>query len=232
MIKTIYIIVPVFNEEKTIKTVLDELLALYSNCKIIVVDDGSFDNTPEVIKSINHPNLIKLRNPTNSGKGSAMIRGLNGIEETLDGIVIFCDSDLEIGTNQIQKIINAYHQNNDHQAIFGSRFLHSNNFNIFGFKFIINYLLTFLSNKITSTQLTDMETALKSFKTDLIKKMDLTSNGFDIEPEIVFKLSKLNILIHEVPIEYSPRSKSEGKKMSIKGGLVTLRALLKFSFQK
>ena len=77
-----------------------------------------------------------------------------------------------------------------------------------------------------------METALKSFKTDLIKKMDLTSNGFDIEPEIVFKLSTLNILIHEVPIEYSPRSKSEGKKMSIKGGLVTLRALLKFSFQK
>ena len=108
MIKTIYIIVPVFNEEKTIKTVLDELLALYSNCKIIVVDDGSFDNTPEVIKSINHSNLIKLRNPINSGKGSAMIRGLNEIEETLDGIIIFCDSDLEIGTNQIQKIITCF----------------------------------------------------------------------------------------------------------------------------
>ena len=232
MNQKIYIIVPVFNEEKTIKTVLTELLNLYSNCKIIVVDDGSFDKTPEVINSLNHENLIKLKNLKNSGKGSAMIRGLNEIKETKDGIVIFCDSDLEISTNQIQKLINTYQDNNNIQAVFGSRFLNSNNFEIFGFKFIINYFLTILSNTITSNKLTDMETALKSFKTNLIKKMNLTSKGFDIEPEIVFKLSNSNIQIKEVPIEYTPRTNTDGKKMSIKGGLVTLKALIKFSLKK
>jgi len=232
MSENFFIVVPVFNEEKTIKIVLDELLNQYSNCKLIVVDDGSFDNTPKELQSINHPNLIKLRNSKNSGKGSAMILGLNQIKENKDGIVIFCDSDLEISTNQIQKLINAYQDDNELQAVFGSRFLNSNNLRIFGFKFVINYFLTYLSNTIASNKLTDMETALKSFKTNLIKKMNLTSKGFDIEPEIVFKLSKLKIQIKEVPIDYKPRRKSDGKKMSIKGGLVTLKALIKFSLKK
>lgn len=227
-----FIIVPVFNEEKTIKIVLSELLNQYLDCKVIVVDDGSFDRTPQVIENINHPNLIKLRNSTNSGKGSAMITGLNEIKKNTDGIVIFCDSDLEISTNQIQKLINEFREDDKLQAVFGSRFLNNNNLRIFGFKFVINYFLTFLSNQITANHLTDMETALKSFKTNLIDEMNLTSNGFDIEPEIVFKLSKLNVQIKEVPIKYTPRTKADGKKMSIKGGLITLKALIKFSLRK
>lgn len=232
MNKEIFIIVPVFNEENTIEIVLTQLLDEYENCTTIVVDDGSYDRTAEVISNINHPNLVKLKNSTNLGKGSAMITGLNNIKDISDGIVIFCDSDLEIETKEIESLISAYKADINLQAVFGSRFLNSDNFKIFGFKFIINYLLTFISNKITSTQLTDMETALKSFNTGLIDKMNLTSKGFDIEPEIVFKLSKHNISIHEVPIKYKPRSKSEGKKMSIKGGLVTLKALIKFSVQR
>ena len=181
----IFIIVPVFNEERTIAPVLNGLISEYLDAKIIVVDDGSFDNTANIIANISHQNLIKLRNEKNSGKGSAMITGLNYIENYENGIVVFSDSDLEINVNQIKQVINAYQVDNTLDAVFGSRFLNKDNFKL---------------------------------------------SGFDIEPEIVYKLGKLYIKIHEVPIEYTPRGKAEGKKMSIKGGLVTLRALIKFSF--
>ena len=122
-------------------------------------------------------------------------------------------------------------KNKNALAVFGSRFLKNNNFKDFGYKYVINFLLTFLSNLITRKKLTDMETALKSFKVELIEKLKLSSNGFDIEPEIVFKLSKLNVDIVEVPINYNPRSKKDGKKMSINGGIETLKALLKFAIK-
>ena len=214
----IFIIVPVFNEERTIATVLNGLISEYLDAKIIVVDDGSFDNTANIIANISHQNLIKIRNEKNSGKGSAMITGLNYIENYENGIVVFSDSDLEINVNQIKQVINAYQVDNTLDAVFGSRFLNKDNFKIYGFKFVINYLLTTLSNSITSNNLTDMETALKSFKTSLIKRLNLKSSGFDIEPEIVYKLGKLNIKIHEVPIEYTPRGKAEGKKCQLREG--------------
>ena len=228
MNKEIFIIVPVFNEENTIFEVLTDLLNSYEQAEIIVVDDGSIDNTPELISKIENKNLTKLKNLHNSGKGSAMILGLNYLRDKKNGIVIFCDSDLEIPTTEIQKIINEYEKDVSKNAVFGSRFLNKKNLKIYGFKFVINLLLTFLSNIITSTELTDMETALKSFRVKLIKDLDLNSTGFDIEPEIVYKLSKNDIEIYEVSIDYIPRGKSDGKKMSFKGGVETLKALIKF----
>ena len=96
MNKEIFIIVPVFNEENTIFEVLTDLLNSYEQAEIIVVDDGSIDNTPEIISKIENKNLTKLKNLHNSGKGSAMILGLNYLRDKKNGIVIFCDSDLEI----------------------------------------------------------------------------------------------------------------------------------------
>jgi glycosyltransferase involved in cell wall biosynthesis len=231
-----YIIVPVFNEENSISEVVDSLTKEYSKSTVIVVDDGSSDKTELLLSQININNLIKIRLPSNKGKGAALKKGLSKvleIEKKPDSsVVIFFDSDLEINTSEIQSIINFYNNNTDIQAVFGSRFLNKNNFKNYGVKFIINYSLTFLSNLITQNKLTDMETALKSFKVNLIKKIDLKSERFDIEPEVVFKLSKLKIKIIEVPINYIPRSKKEGKKMSFKGGIDTLIALLKFAFKK
>ena len=167
------------------------------------------------------------------GKGAAIRTGLNKIQEIenedTENAVIFFDSDLEINTQEINKVINLYNEKPDVDSVFGSRFLNKKNFQEYGFKFIINNLLTFLSNLITKNKLTDMETAVKSFKVKHIKALDLESERFDIEPEVVFKLSKLNIKIYEVPISYTPRSKKEGKKMSINGGLDTLKALIKFA---
>ena len=228
-----YILVPVFNEDKTISSVVNSLVKEYPECTVIVVDDGSSDNTKFLLEKINYNNLLKLRLPKNSGKGAAIRTGLNKIQEIenedTENAVIFFDSDLEINTQEINKVINLYNEKPDVDSVFGSRFLNKKNFQEYGFKFIINNLLTFLSNLITKNKLTDMETAVKSFKVKHIKALDLESERFDIEPEVVFKLSKLNIKIYEVPISYTPRSKKEGKKMSINGGLDTLKALIKFA---
>lgn len=231
-----YILVPVFNEDKTISYVARSLVKDYPDCSIIIVDDGSSDNTKFLLEKINYKNLLKLRLPENRGKGAAIRTGLNKILEIdnldSDNVVIFFDSDLEINSQEINKVINFYKERPKVDSVFGSRFLNNKNFKVYGSKFIINYLLTFLSNLITKNKLTDMETAVKSFKVKYIKALDLDSEKFDIEPEIVFKLSKLNIKIWEVPISYIPRSKKEGKKMSINGGIDTLKAIIKFSVFK
>ena len=230
-----YIVVPVFNEENTVGQVIEELTNKYSETKIIIVNDGSTDGTVNILENLSKDNLVTLNLEKNSGKGAAMRMGLLKVLELdntkEDSVIIFFDSDLEIDSSEIKGIIQYYMKNKNALAVFGSRFLKNNNFKDFGYKYVINFLLTFLSNLITRKKLTDMETALKSFKVELIEKLKLSSNGFDIEPEIVFKLSKLNVDIVEVPINYNPRSKKDGKKMSINGGIETLKALLKFAIK-
>tara|TARA_B100000035_G_scaffold299204_1_gene293682 strand:+ start:2157 stop:2870 length:714 start_codon:yes stop_codon:yes gene_type:complete len=228
-----YILVPVFNEEKTISSVVRSLVSEYPECTIIIVDDGSSDNTKNLIENLNYKNLLKVRLSENRGKGAALKTGLNKIlqneSEYSENVVVFFDSDLEIDSQEISKVISFYKERPDIDAVFGSRFLNNKNFQNYGFKFLINFLLTFLSNLITKNKLTDMETALKSFKVKHIRALNLESERFDIEPEVVYKLSILNIKIYEVPIRYAPRTKKEGKKMSISGGVDTLKALIKFA---
>tara|TARA_X000000368_G_C23052120_1_gene721935 strand:+ start:2339 stop:3043 length:705 start_codon:yes stop_codon:yes gene_type:complete len=228
-----YILVPVFNEDKTISSVVRSLVEEYTECTIIIVDDGSSDKTKIFLEKLNYVNLLKVRLPENRGKGAALKTGLDKIleieSEDSENAVIFFDSDLEINSQEISKIISFYKERPDIDSVFGSRFLNNKNLQNYGFKFLINYLLTFLSNLITKNKLTDMETALKSFKIKHIRALNLESERFDIEPEVVYKLSKLNIKIYEVPISYTPRTKKEGKKMSITGGVETLKALIKFA---
>ena len=120
----------------------------------------------------------------------------------------------------------------NYDAVFGSRFLKisfSKKYQMGFHRYLANKLLTLLINKICYQQLTDMETAVKSFKSNLINIINLKSNGFDIEPEIVKALSKQKITIHEVPISYEPRTSAEGKKISFKDGFITLNYILKKS---
>lgn len=228
-----YIVVPVFNEEKTISSVVSSLVNQYPLCTIIIVNDGSSDNTKILLEKLNYKNLLKLNLPENRGKGAALKTGLDKILETesedSNNVVIFFDSDLEIDSQEIKKVVSFYKERPNIDSVFGSRFLNNKNFQNYGFKFLINFLLTYLSNLITKNKLTDMETALKSFKVKHIRALNLESERFDIEPEVVHKLSALNIKIYEVPIRYAPRTKKEGKKMSIKGGIETLKALIKFA---
>ncbi len=222
------LIIPCYNEEITVFEVVNEVCKRFTESEVIVVDDGSTDNSLIEINKVDYKNLKILRHKKNIGKGAAMRTGLKNINKNTD-IIIFTDADKEILIDDIYRVIDYYEKNNV-DAVFGSRFLKisfSKKYQMGLHRYLANKLLTLLINKISYQQLTDMETAVKSFKSNLINVLNLKSNGFDIEPEIVKALSKEKIIIHEVPINYEPRTSAEGKKISFKDGVVTLNYILK-----
>lgn len=229
-----YILIPVFNEQKTIQQVVSELSFNYPEVHILIINDGSTDNTAEILDKLNYSNLQIVHLELNQGKGNALRVGLNILSKLQnESVVIFMDADLEIPSLELKKIVTAYEENPETLAVFGSRFLEGNNLKKYGFfKVFINGFLTLITNMIMQNKLTDMETAVKSFKTSLIKKLNLQGKRFEIEPEITLKLDRLNIRIIEKSINYNPRSKKEGKKMSIKGGIETLKYICKFTLSR
>lgn len=219
------VLIPVFNEEVTIKKVILEILSKYPEIDLTVINDGSFDETGREINSIINNNFKILSYSENQGKGYALKYGLENVSE--DGVVIFWDGDDELNSDNIQDLINFYTQNENCDILFGSRFLEPNKIQKYGlFKVVINSTLTQLGNLFMKSNLTDMETAVKSFKTKFIKTLNLKSNGFEIEPEITYQLSKLSN-IFEIPIDYKPRTKKEGKKISFMDGFKTIITIIK-----
>ena len=180
------VLIPVFNEEVTIKKVILEILSKYPDIDLTVINDGSFDDTGREINSIINNNFKILSYSENQGKGYALKYGLENVSE--DGVVIFWDGDDELNSDNIQDLINFYTQNENCDILFGSRFLEPNKIQKYGlFKVVINSTLTQLGNLFMKSNLTDMETAVKSFKTKFIKTLNLKSNGFEIEPEITYQ---------------------------------------------
>ena len=223
--REIYSTNSVFNEEVTIKKVILEILSKYPDIDLTVINDGSFDDTGREINSIINNNFKILSYSENQGKGYALKYGLENVSE--DGVVIFWDGDDELNSDNIQDLINFYTQNENCDILFGSRFLEPNKIQKYGlFKVVINSTLTQLGNLFMKSNLTDMETAVKSFKTKFIKTLNLKSNGFEIEPEITYQLSKLSN-IFEIPIDYKPRTKKEGKKISFMDGFKTIITIIK-----
>lgn len=219
------VLIPVFNEEVTIKKVILEILSKYPEIDLTVINDGSIDDTEREINSIINNNFKILSYSENQGKGYALKYGLENVSE--DGVVIFWDGDDELNSDNIQDLINFYTQNENCDILFGSRFLEPNKIQKYGlFKVVINSTLTQLGNLFMKSNLTDMETAVKSFKTKFIKTLNLKSNGFEIEPEITYQLSKLSN-IFEIPIDYKPRTKKEGKKISFMDGFKTIITIIK-----
>lgn len=219
------VLIPVFNEEVTIKKVILEILSKYPDIDLTVINDGSFDDTGREINSIINNNFKILSYSENQGKGYALKYGLENVSE--DGVVIFWDGDDELNSDNIQDLINFYTQNENCDILFGSRFLEPNKIQKYGlFKVVINSTLTQLGNLFMKSNLTDMETAVKSFKTKFITTLNLKSNGFEIEPEITYQLSKLSN-IFEIPIDYKPRTKKEGKKISFMDGFKTIITIIK-----
>ncbi len=222
------IIIPCFNEEKSVYIVVENICTQFQECNVIVVDDGSTDNSYNELKRIESKNLNIIKLEKNQGKGNAMRKGLESIDDDTE-IIIFTDADDEINPKDIEKVLNQYKKNIDTVAIFGSRFKKISVSTIFKMgvhRYLANRFLTVVSNIIFKQNLTDMETAVKSFKSYLIKDLNLIANGFDIEPEFVKELSRLDVKIDEVPIDYKPRSVKDGKKISFKDGFITLGYLI------
>ena len=221
------VLVPVFNEEKTIKEILTKLLKIHIVYEIIVINDGSNDGSEEEVKSINNDKikLISLKN--NCGKTAAISKGLESVSGE---IVIIQDADLEYDPDEIAFVIEPIVQGKA-DVVYGSRFLVKKTSRVLYFyHYIANKIITFLSNLCTNLNMTDIETGYKAFKTPIIKNMELTSRGFGMEVEITALISKLPIRIYEVPISYYGRTYEEGKKIGVKDGFMAIIYILYFNF--
>ncbi|MEK9149376.1 MAG: glycosyltransferase family 2 protein [Candidatus Desantisbacteria bacterium] len=221
------IVIPVYNEELTVKEVIDKVLAVPIEKEIIVVDDGSTDRTPEILKEAKDKVTIVYNSLINIGKGAAIRIGFEHIK---GDVVIIQDADLELSPAEYPKIVGPIMEGKA-DVVYGSRFLggagkkETNLFN-----YLANKLLAFLTNILYGSHLTDMETAYKCFRLDVIKRMRLSSIGFEIEPELTAKALRLGYKIYEVPISYHPRRIEEGKKIGFMDGFKAIYYLFKWRF--
>ncbi len=218
------IIIPVYNEEKTVGVVLQRLLLRQEAQEIIVVNDGSTDDSLKEIKK-HKDKRIRVFSKENSGKGSAIRFGLM---QVTGEYVLFQDADLEYDPDDIPALLEPVRKGKA-KVIYGSRFL-GPHLNLLFWHRLGNSFLNFLVNILYNTTLSDMETCYKLLPTELLKAIDIRSNNFDIEPEITCKVLKRGISIYEVPISYVGRTHLEGKKITWKDGVSALFMILKLRF--
>ncbi len=222
------VVVPVFNEEATLKEVVENLLVVPCLLEIIIVDDGSTDNTPEVARQLaeNHSQVRMVRHQRNSGKTAAL---KTGFALTTGEIVIVQDADLEYDPSDIYGVIQPILQGHA-DVVFGSRFLVRRAARVLYFYHsLANKFLTFLSNSLTNLNMTDVETGYKAFRGEIIRNMVIVSSGFGFEVEVTAKVAKLKVSIYEVPISYYGRTYLEGKKIGLKDGLMALWLVIRFN---
>jgi glycosyltransferase involved in cell wall biosynthesis len=223
------LIVPAFNEEHTIKAVLDRVFeSLPVVHEVIVVDDASTDATPEICYSYNNlePRVQLLRHKQNQGKTSALI---TGFAACTGSIVVVQDADLEYDPSEIAHLISPITRGVADVCL-GSRFLvHRAGRVLYYRHYLANKLLTFLNNILTDLNITDVETGYKAARAEIVKNMIIESSGFGFEIEFVAKCKKIGARIYEVPISYYGRTYEEGKKIGLKDGLDALWYLMKFN---
>lgn len=220
--KLLSIIVPIYNEEKIVADSLPIIFNLDLNKEVIVVNDGSTDNTRIILQTLKKQYHFKLiEQLKNQGKGAAVKRGL---EEIKGDYFIICDADLEYQVLDIVYLLTQILSNKDTRTvIYGSRFLTQP---IISFHYLINKFLTTLTNLLFGSRLTDMETCFKLIPAAALKTIKLKGRRFEIEPEITAQLLKAGYNIKEFPIHYARRSYKDGKKIKARDGLLAIKTLI------
>jgi len=222
----ISVVIPVYNEVKTIKEIIKRVQSVDLSKEIIVVDDVSTDGTREILHELKEAQGINiLFHQLNQGKGAALRTAFKHVKGE---IVIIQDADLEYDPQEYSKLIRPIIEGKA-DVVYGSRFLGGPHRVLFFWHYLGNKILTLFSNMFTNLNLTDMETCYKVFKASLLKKFTIESNRFGVEPEITAKLAKLNCRIYEVDISYSGRDYSEGKKINWKDGIAAIYWILKYN---
>lgn len=212
------VVVPAYNEERTLPRVVEKLIAVPYPVELIVVDDCSTDDTRRVAESLasQYPQMRVLSHARNQGKTGAL---KTGFAAATGDIVIVQDADLEYDPAEIPALIDPIVADNA-DVVYGSRFLVRRASRVLYFyHYLANKLLTFVSNLLTNINMTDVETGYKAFRREIIQSMTITSSGFGFEIEVTAKIAKLGCAVYEVPISYHGRTYEEGKKIGLSDGL-------------
>jgi len=228
------IIMPVFNEQATIRQIIQKVLAVPLNLELVIVDDCSTDGTREAVQSLQEttadPRITIIYHPRNQGKGAAIRTGLQHMK---GDVMVVQDADLEYDPTDIPGMFQLV-KDGKADAVYGSRFAGSGPHRVLFFWHMLgNKLLTLVSNIFTNLNLTDMETGYKMVRADMIKQVKIEQNRFGFEPEITAKLARINgIRIFEIGISYFGRSYEEGKKITWKDGIQAIWCILKYGIAR
>jgi len=225
--KKLSIIIPVYNEKRTIREIIQRIdnVDVGMEKEIIVVDGCSTDGTKEILETLGRKDVQVIYEEKRRGKGAAIRRGF---KEATGDIFLIQDADLEVHPAEYPYLLNpiiAGHK----KVVFGSRFLRGRGMTRIG-SYIGNQLITWAVNILFLIRLTDIATCHKVFTRDVVRRLHLKSNGFEIEAEITTRLIKNGEEIYEIPIDYVPRTHQEGKKLQWQIGFKVLLAILKFRF--
>lgn len=218
------VIIPVYNEEKTIRLIVERVLRTPSPLEIVIVDDCSTDLTPNVLRDLEqqHPGIIRvLRHETNQGKGAGIRSALSVVTGEF---VIIQDADLEYHPEDYPVALRLL-ENGWTDAVYGSRFLGPHRVFLY-WHYLANKTLTLMVNVLTDSILTDMETGFKMIRTDVFRQLDIQSYKFDFEVEVTMKLFHRRHRVCEIPITYTGRDYNEGKKITWRDGIHALWAIL------
>jgi glycosyltransferase involved in cell wall biosynthesis len=220
------VVMPVYNERDTIEEIIRRVLAQPVRVELIVVDDGSTDGSRDILTRLSQQHSFRLIfQERNQGKGAALRRGF---AEVTGEIVVIQDADLEYSPEEYPELIELICQGRA-DVVYGSRFIGRHRVFLFS-HYLGNVLLTFITNVLYNTMLTDMETCYKVMRVEVLRSMKLKSDSFGIEPELTAKIFKRDYRVYEVPITYDGRNYDEGKKITWRDGVVALWVLLKYRF--